>query len=283
MSVARRELVRALGHVFRDENLLTRALTHRSRGSTNNERLEFLGDSILNFLVADLLYDRYPELPEGDLTRLRAALVRRETLAMIARDISLGDCLELGGGELKSGGFDRDSILADALEAVIGAIYKEAGVEAARQVLHKLFAGQLAAIQPGIIQKDPKTRLQEYLQARALELPFFRISAVAGTGLPPLLEAAWKVVAESRAASMVNAASCAVLGRPSCQRSPGCRWNVSVVPASPHDQRRAQYGTTCSAESCLTSVTKSAWRCTCRANGWTVTSGLPDSRSEPEA
>ncbi len=180
MSSARRDLLRTLGYAFRDETLLTRALTHRSRGSANNERLEFLGDSILNFLVADLLYDRYPELPEGDLTRLRATLVRRETLASVARHIKLGDCLELGGGELKSGGFDRDSILADALEAVLGAIYKEAGVETVRTVLHKLLAEQLAAIQPDTISKDPKTRLQEFLQRRSEPTPEYEVMTVHG-------------------------------------------------------------------------------------------------------
>ena len=180
MSSARRELARALGYTFHDESQLIRALTHRSRGSDNNERLEFLGDSVLNFLVADLLYDRYPELPEGDLTRLRATLVRRETLAVVAREIKLGDCLGLGGGGLKSGGYDRDSILADALEAVLGAIYKEAGVETAREVMKKLLAAQLALIQTGTIQKDPKTRLQEYLQRCSQPTPEYEVITVHG-------------------------------------------------------------------------------------------------------
>jgi len=180
LSSGRQDLARALGYTFNDEKLLTRALTHRSRGSDNNERLEFLGDSILSFLVADLLYDQFPDLPEGDLTRLRARLVRRETLATVARDIRLGDCLELGSGELKSGGFDRDSILADALEAVIGAIYKEAGIETTRVVVNKLLADQLMGIQSGAIIKDPKTRLQEYLQQRAQPTPEYDVLTVRG-------------------------------------------------------------------------------------------------------
>jgi len=174
------ELGHRLQYVFHDARLLARALTHRSRGGENYERLEFLGDSILNFLIADILYDRFPGLPEGDLTRLRAALVRRETLAALARRLELGDYLELGGGELKSGGFDRDSILADALEAVFGAVYKDGGLETVRQLVFRLYAAVLRDIDPRAIAKDPKTRLQEFLQARSLPTPNYEVVSVSG-------------------------------------------------------------------------------------------------------
>ncbi len=175
-----RELGKRLQYVFHDAQLLARALTHRSSGALNYERLEFLGDSILNFLVADVLYDRFPGLSEGELTRLRATLVRRETLAALARALSLGDFLELGGGELKSGGFDRDSILADALEAVFGAVYKDGGMDAIRQVALYLYAPVLRDIDPRSIVKDPKTRLQEFLQGRSLPTPSYEVVAVSG-------------------------------------------------------------------------------------------------------
>jgi len=174
------ELGKRLQYAFRDAQLLARALTHRSSGAQNYERLEFLGDSILNFLVADVLYDRFPGLSEGELTRLRATLVRRETLAALARGLGLGDFLELGGGELKSGGFDRDSILADALEAVFGAVYKDGGVDAIRQVALHLYEPVLRDIDPRSIIKDPKTRLQEFLQGRSLPTPSYEVMTVSG-------------------------------------------------------------------------------------------------------
>lgn len=180
MSDKTQELGKRLQYVFRDARLLARALTHRSSGAQNYERLEFLGDSILNFLVADVLYDRFPGLSEGELTRLRATLVRRETLAALARGLGLGDFLELGGGELKSGGFDRDSILADALEAVFGAVYKDGGVDAIRQVALHLYTPVLRDIDPRLIVKDPKTRLQEFLQGRSLPTPNYEVVAVSG-------------------------------------------------------------------------------------------------------
>lgn len=180
MSNARNELTRRLGYSFRDAQLLARALTHRSKGSANYERLEFLGDSILSFVIADALYDRFPRLSEGELTRLRASLVRRETLAGVARELGLGAHLELGGGELKSGGFDRNSILADALEALFGAIYKDSGLEEARTVVLELFRLVLERIDPDAILKDPKTRLQECLQRRALPTPSYEVLTVSG-------------------------------------------------------------------------------------------------------
>jgi len=180
LSSARNELTKQLGYAFYDATLLARALTHRSHGSLNYERLEFLGDSILSFIIADVLYDRFPQLSEGELTRLRATLVRRETLATLARELDLGDCLELGSGELKSGGFDRDSILADALEAVFGAVYKDGGIEAARDVVLRRYRPILASIDPNSILKDPKTRLQEFLQRKSLATPIYTVLELSG-------------------------------------------------------------------------------------------------------
>jgi len=170
----------ALGHGFRRPESLRQALTHRSFGSPHNERLEFLGDSVLNCAVAGALYERFPELREGELSRLRANLVRQETLAGIARDLGLGECLRLGEGELKSGGAARPSILADALEAVIGAIYVDAGFDAVRAVVERLFAPAIANIDPNDAGKDPKTALQEVLQGRHLPLPRYSLLATRG-------------------------------------------------------------------------------------------------------
>lgn len=180
MSGDQRNLGERLGYVFQDPSLLVRALTHRSKSAANYERLEFLGDSILSFVIADTLFERFPQLSEGELTRLRASLVRRETLAGLARTLDLGDFLQLGGGELKSGGFDRDSILADALEAVFGAIYKDGGTTAARNAILGLYRPVLEQLHPQTVQKDPKTRLQEYLQRRALPTPAYEVLNVSG-------------------------------------------------------------------------------------------------------
>ncbi len=169
-----------LGRAFNDPALLAQALTHRSCGGHNNERLEFLGDAVLDFIVADLLYAAEPSAHEGRLTRLRAHLVRRETLAAIARDMHLGETLRLGPGELKSGGRDRDSILADALEAVIGAIYLDSGMSSCRGVLETLYEDRLAraAVEMGL--KDPKTRLQETLQGHGRALPQYTVVSLDG-------------------------------------------------------------------------------------------------------
>ena len=180
MSHAHLELAKRLGYTFHDAALLARALTHRSHSSQNYERLEFLGDSILGFVIADALYDRFPQLDEGDLTRLRATLVRRETLAQLARELNFGDYLELGSGELKSGGFDRDSILADTLEAVFGAVYKDRDLEAARAVVLRLYLPLLDRIDPHSIRKDSKTRLQEFLQNKSIETPVYNVLEVSG-------------------------------------------------------------------------------------------------------
>lgn len=173
-------LERSLGHTFSRRDLLQQALTHRSHGSSHNERIEFLGDSILNCVVAALLFERFIDLREGELSRLRASLVRQETLFEIARKLSLGDCLRLGEGELKSGGFRRPSILADALEALFGAIFLDAGFDRAREVIAHLYQPLLAGIDPQHANKDPKTALQELLQGRHLPLPQYALQATRG-------------------------------------------------------------------------------------------------------
>ena len=173
-------LRRRLGHDFADPLLLERALTHRSFAGSHNERLEFLGDSLLGCVVAILLYERYPELPEGDLSRLRAALVNQASLFEIAQSLDLGDSLKLGEGELKSGGFRRPSILADALEAILGAVYLDAGFGAVRAVIERLFAAKLDAAGAAPPGKDPKTALQERLQGRRLPLPRYTVLQVGG-------------------------------------------------------------------------------------------------------
>jgi len=170
----------ALGHRFADPQLLATALTHRSAGRPNNERLEFLGDSLLGLFVAEALFHRFPEADEGRLTRLRSLLVKRETLAAVAREIALGEHLRLGEGELKSGGWRRDSILANALEALIGAVYLDGGVQAARALVQHLLGPRLEATGAGVAAKDAKTRLQEYLQGRRLPLPEYVLMQIEG-------------------------------------------------------------------------------------------------------
>ncbi len=170
----------ALGHRFGRPELLRQALTHRSFGSPNNERLEFLGDSVLNCVVAAALYSSFADLKEGELSRLRASLVRQETLANIALGLNLGALLHLGEGELKSGGTGRPSILADALEAIFGAIHIDAGFDAARAVIERLYGPAMARIDPDDAGKDPKTALQEVLQGRHLPLPRYDLLATYG-------------------------------------------------------------------------------------------------------
>lgn len=170
----------ALGHTFSRRDLLQQALTHRSHGSSHYERIEFLGDSVLNFVVAALLFERFVDLREGELSRLRAILVRQETLVEIAQKLSLGDYLKLGEGEMKSGGFRRPSILADALEALFGAIFLDAGFERAREVIVNLYRPLLAEIDPQQANKDPKTALQELLQGRHLPLPQYTLQVTRG-------------------------------------------------------------------------------------------------------
>lgn len=171
---------RKLGYVFLNPELLECALTHRSVGSCNNERLEFLGDAILNFLIADELYRRHPNASEGELSRARANLVNGRALAVLATAYNLGDFLRLGSGELKSGGFRRESILAGTLEAIIGAVYLDKGFDACRVLVQSLYQQRLATISPETHPKDPKTRLQEYLQAQKRPLPLYTVVAIEG-------------------------------------------------------------------------------------------------------
>lgn len=180
MDQAGLQLARRLGHGFDDETLLERALTHRSAGSKHNERFEFLGDSIINFLIAEALFRAMPDAREGHLTRLRALLVRRDTLASVARELDLGGALRLGGGELKSGGRDRDSILADAFEALIGAVFLDSNIDTCRQVVEALFNSRIEKAQTRRAAKDPKTKLQERLQASGLPLPTYEVVDVKG-------------------------------------------------------------------------------------------------------
>ena len=173
-------IARSIGHVFSDASLLRTALTHRSFGTPHNERLEFLGDGILDCVIAALLYQRFPELPEGDLSRLRANLVRQESLYQLALQLDIGSTLRFGEGELRSGGASRPSILADALEAVFGAVYLDAGFEKAFKVIEQLYLPLLADLKPGQFQKDPKTRLQEWLQGRKKPLPRYALLETRG-------------------------------------------------------------------------------------------------------
>ena len=163
-------LLKKLDYQFADPELLDRALSHRSCGARNNERLEFLGDSILNHVIAHELYLRYPAAREGELSRMRAALVKGETLAEVARELELGSYLRLGAGEMKSGGHRRDSILADTLEAIFGAVLLDQDEAQSRCLILKLFETRLSELAPGVA-KDAKTRLQEYLQGRGQKLP----------------------------------------------------------------------------------------------------------------
>ncbi|MEQ5801873.1 ribonuclease III [Halomonas sp. H10-9-1] len=171
---------RRLGHDFSDDSLLELAMTHRSFGGRNNERLEFLGDSIVNFVIAEALFRRFPEAREGQLSRLRARLVKGQTLAELAREMSFGEHLRLGSGEMKSGGHRRESILADAVEAIIGAIYLDAGMETVRARILSWYATRLEEISLQDTQKDPKTRLQEFLQSRQVPLPRYEVVSVEG-------------------------------------------------------------------------------------------------------
>lgn len=176
----RSALEKRIGHRFADAAFLERALTHRSYGSPHNERLEFLGDGVLDCAVAEELCLRFPDLAEGELSRLRASLVREAALAEIARDIGLPEFLRLGEGEIASGGARRASILADALEAVFGAVFLDGGYEAARAAIRHTLGGAFERIDAGSTVKDPKTRLQEYLQGRRRRLPQYRVAATRG-------------------------------------------------------------------------------------------------------
>jgi len=173
-------LRKKLGLTFNNPELFTMALTHRSASSNNNERLEFLGDSILGFVIAQKLYDTFPDASEGALSRLRASLVNEATLAELARKYQLGDALVLGSGELKSGGFRRDSILSDALEAIMGALFKDQGIVACQQWIESLFDEKLQNLSLNNWQKDPKTQLQELMQSKKMELPDYTLITMSG-------------------------------------------------------------------------------------------------------
>ncbi len=169
-----------IGHVFNNVSLLHQALTHRSHSVSHNERLEFLGDSVLNCVVASLLFQKYAKIDEGDLSRLRANLVKQQSLYEIAVRLELAQFLRLGEGELKSGGFRRPSILADTLEALFGAIYLDAGFDAARDVIYGLYLPILETVDPATLGKDAKTLLQEYLQSKKIALPVYTVAATHG-------------------------------------------------------------------------------------------------------
>lgn len=174
------KLQKILGYTYTQKNLLTQALTHRSASSKHNERLEFLGDSILSFVIANALYKHFPYVNEGDMSRMRATLVRGNTLAKIAHEFDLGEYLKLGQGELKSGGFRRESILANTVEAIIGSIFLDSNINITEKLILKWYDKRLNKISPGYAQKDPKTRLQEYLQSKHLPLPNYLIIQVYG-------------------------------------------------------------------------------------------------------
>ncbi|OTQ73486.1 ribonuclease III [Gilliamella sp. N-G2] len=173
-------LQKSIGYQFKDITLLQLALTHRSANKMHNERLEFLGDSILSFVIADELYHRFLKQDEGDLSQMRASLVCGQTLAEMGKEFKLGDHLILGQGELKSGGFRRESIISDAVEAIIGAIYLDSDIENIRRLILSWYQTRLNQIQPGVKQKDAKTRLQEYLQGIRNERPCYLILEVTG-------------------------------------------------------------------------------------------------------
>lgn len=173
-------LAQKLGLQFVDVKRLRSALTHRSAGGINNERLEFLGDAVVGFVIAEALYHRFPEADEGVLSRLRAALVNQTSLAQIARSLDLGDYLILGTGELRSGGFRRDSILSDAFEAIVGAVFTDQGYHVCRELVLRLFATSFERLTVADWKKDPKTQLQELMQAKGLDLPEYHLLSLTG-------------------------------------------------------------------------------------------------------
>jgi len=214
-----KKLTRTLNHTFSDLKLLRAAITHRSTGETNNERLEFLGDSVLNCVIAAALYQRFPKANEGELTRLRAKMVREETVAEVARDLGIGDYLSLGIGEQKSGGYKRGSILSDAMEAIIGAIYLDSSFETCRDRILNWYEKYLAVLVPGASEKDAKTRLQEYCQAKGVALPIYQVSEIIGEAHNPTFKVECQVpllaeptlgLANSRRKAEQNAAEAAL-------------------------------------------------------------------------
>ncbi|AFJ01593.1 Ribonuclease III [Methylophaga frappieri] len=192
-ALKQRQLCEQLNISFSDATLLQQALTHRSADVKNNERLEFLGDAILSLVIAEALYARFTGIKEGKLSRLRAALVRGETLAELGRELALGEVLVLGPGELKSGGFRRESILADAVEAIFGAVYLDKGFAVAKSLILRLYQERLDSIDVNETVKDPKTRLQELLQSRKLPLPIYSVKEIKSDQTQPVFEASCQV------------------------------------------------------------------------------------------
>jgi ribonuclease-3 len=190
-------LFKALGYHFVDMELLEQALTHRSANKKHNERLEFLGDAVLGLCVAQILYKKFPKQPEGKLTRMRSNLVKGDTLASIARELDLGSLIHLGSGEMKSGGHRRDSILADAVESLLGAIYLESGLEATMSTINQLFDTRIDKLDPNVQIKDNKTQLQEYLQSRQHALPIYDVVNISGKDHAQIFEVKCSVEALS--------------------------------------------------------------------------------------
>jgi ribonuclease-3 len=193
INIKQKKLCQQLGILFKNEELLLQALTHRSAAPKNNERLEYLGDAILSFVIAEELFNRFPQAKEGKMSRLRASLVKGETLAEIARELKLGEVLILGQGELKSGGFRRESILADTLEAIFGALFLDSGIEVVKPLILRLYDERLDSIDVTETVKDPKTRLQELLQSRKLPLPLYSVKEIESTDNQPVFEASCQV------------------------------------------------------------------------------------------
>jgi len=193
ISPRQQALCKQLKITFNQVELLQQALTHRSVGNNNNERLEYLGDAILSFVIAEDLFKRFPQVKEGKLSRLRASLVKGVTLAEIARELNLGEVLILGPGELKSGGYRRESILADAVEAIFGALYLDSGLDAVKTLILNLFAERLEAIDADETVKDPKTQLQELLQSRKQPLPLYSVKELKTSEQQPIFEASCQV------------------------------------------------------------------------------------------
>ena len=186
-------LYRAIGYTFNNEALLEQALTHRSAAKQHNERLEFLGDAILGMIIGETLFKRFPTVPEGKLTRMRSTLVKGDTLAELAKEASVGELLNLGPGELKSGGHRRSSILADAVEAILGAIYLDSGMDEVRGVIHRLWESRINQLDPNAHPKDSKTRLQEFLQGRKQALPTYEVLSISGKDHAQTFEVCCKV------------------------------------------------------------------------------------------
>ncbi len=180
MNKAESWLEKTLNYRFTDAGLFARALTHRSAAGNNNERLEFLGDAVLDFVISDAVFVLRPDATEGDLSKLRSSLVKDTSLADLAVELGVGEHLILGGGERKTGGHRRASILADALEAIFGAVYLDGGFDAARDVIEQVFDGRLSSLPDAADLRDPKTRLQEFLQARKMALPDYELTRVTG-------------------------------------------------------------------------------------------------------